>query len=95
MEHIVQFAINIDDDAIRRYIMANATKQIMSNIEKELKDYIIPKYGTGLADSAVNGFFEQNKEEIIERTVKSLSDRIYRRKALKDAVNSIDQEINQ
>lgn len=38
MEHIVQFAIGLDDDAIRRELEANAVKQIEKDLKQELID---------------------------------------------------------
>lgn len=38
MEHIVQFAIGLDDDAIRKELEANAVKQIEKDLKQELID---------------------------------------------------------
>ena len=41
MEHIVQFGIGIDDEAIRKIIMEKAEKSILDDLKKEIRSDII------------------------------------------------------
>lgn len=41
MEHIVQFGIGIDDDAIREIVMKKAEKSIMEDLKKEIRSEIV------------------------------------------------------
>ena len=38
MEHIIQFGITIDDDAIKKNIEEKATKQVVDSISQSTKD---------------------------------------------------------
>lgn len=40
MEHIVQFAIGIDDEAIKKRITESAEKQITDSIQKDVEKMI-------------------------------------------------------
>lgn len=101
MEHIVQFAIGIDDDAIIKNVMANAEK----NITKELSDKIMPmvfRVGTNWdGRKTINGvlpwveeqfdkFLEEYKEDIINAAADKLADKLSRSKIVKETVaNSV------
>ena len=37
MEHIVQFGIDIDDEAIRKIIMEKAEKSILDDMKKQIR----------------------------------------------------------
>ena len=47
MEHIVQFGVTIDDEAIKKRIEESAKKQITDDISKDVKKTIINSYGWG------------------------------------------------
>ena len=40
MEHVVQFGINIDDDAISKAIEGSAKRQIIDELKAEVRDYL-------------------------------------------------------
>lgn len=44
MEHIVQFAIGIDDDAIRERIVANAEKEIIKDLKQDVANKLFEAY---------------------------------------------------
>ena len=46
MEHILQFAINIDDNTIKQNIEAKAEKQVIEQLVKDVKSSIIDKWGS-------------------------------------------------
>lgn len=91
MEHIVQFAIGIDDDVIRKRIEERAEKQIVENIEQQVRDQLFESYYRGRADKnsplsdyskrLIEGFLEKNKEEILEKTAVYLAEKLARSKA--------------
>lgn len=102
MEHIVQFGIGIDDEAIRKIIMEKAEKSILNDLKKEIRSDIIHQifeidtgwYGkdekkTGLQDwvkDLVVKTLEDNKEQIIEMTSEKLADKMSRTKVIKEAM---------
>ena len=92
MEHIVQFGINIDDEAIKRTIEKQALSVATGQIVSEYKKAISPSgnYSNKIKDIVnenVQNLLEENKEQIIEMVVERLTDRLVRTKAVKDAIS--------
>ena len=99
MEHIVQFAVGIDDEAIVKRVTDYAEKQINndiikrveSNIEHEIfeyKDYgwYGPKKKCGLQEwvkDLVTDILHKHQEEIVEMAAEKLADKMSRTKAIK------------
>ena len=102
MEHIVQFGIGIDDEAIRKIVMEKAEKSILNDLKKQIRTdidnqiFVIDNgwYGNenrrvGLQDwvkDLVVKLLEDHKTEIIERTSERLADKMSRTKAFKEAM---------
>lgn len=96
MEHIVQFAIGIDDNSIRKNIMESGEAQIMKAIKQDICDKIFEKcWGNRHADpnkdglsnyskSLVEDFMNENKDAIIEKAGQYLAERLARTKAAKE-----------
>lgn len=99
MEHIVQFAIGIDDDAIKQRILDTAEKQIMESITKDVKERIFDRdpwsgklYDNRLSDyvkNTINKMLETCKEDIIKAAADNLADRLMRTKKCKEAVDGV------
>lgn len=94
MEHIVQFAIGVDDDAIVRRVMDNAEKVITDQLYKETKKQMFET--DRWYDNRVSGvqpwvqarfdeFLENNKDLIIKLASDKLADKLSRTKAVKEA----------
>ena len=102
MEHIVQFAIGIDDTAIVQNITKYAEKQIKedlmkkieSNIEYEIFEYkdtgwYGPKKKCGLQEWVrlmVAGVIRDREDEIVEMAAERLANKLSRTKAIKDSM---------
>ena len=102
MEHIVQFGIGIDDEAIRKIVMEKAEKSILNDLKKQIRTdidnqiFVIDNgwYGNenrrvGLQDwvkDLVVKLLEDHKTEIIERASERLADKMSRTKAFKEAM---------
>ena len=102
MEHIVQFGIGIDDEAIRKIVMEKAEKSILNDLKKQIRTdidnqiFVIDNgwYGNenrrvGLQDwvkDLVVKLLEDHKTEIIERADEGLADKMSRTKAFKEAM---------
>ena len=102
MEHIVQFGIGIDDEAIRKIVMEKAEKSILDDMKKQIRTdidnqiFVIDRgrYGNdckrvGLQDwvnDLVVKLLEDHKTEIIERASEKLADKMSRTKAFKEAM---------
>lgn len=91
MEHIVQFAIGIDDDGIRKRIEASAEKQITENIERQVRDQLFEAYyglhadeNSPLSDYSkrlIENFLEKHKDEMLEKAATYLAEKLARSKA--------------
>lgn len=92
MEHIVQFAIGIDDDAITKKIEERAEKQIIQSIEKTIRNKLfeVPYYRADTEENSrlsdysrrlVESFLEKNKEELLEKAAVYLAEKLARSKA--------------
>ena len=98
MEHIVQFAISIDDRTIEDRIKKSAEKQIIDAIQKKVEDELFEiHYGhrVGCADwvkRKVDDFLENNRNEILDRAAAQLAERLLRSKAGKDLLRKVEEE---
>ena len=99
MEHIVQFAIGIDDDAIKKRIAESAEKQIIENINHDVMRIIFkPEYynssklsnqPTGYMDEKIDVFLEKHRDDIIELAAERLAERLSKTKRAKEIVESM------
>lgn len=98
MEHVVQFGINVDDDAIKKAIEKNVMMQVAGQIKGDVMKSITGKkecnnyeYTTRLkqiVEETTSEFLETNRDEIIEATACKLTERLIKTKVVKDMVNN-------
>lgn len=99
MEHIVQFGIGIDDEAIVERIHKNAEKNITSELLNDVKKIIFECNWNGSVsnrpsdwtESRINSFLENHKDEIIELAGKYLAEKLSRTKVGKDLLQNADK----
>lgn len=91
MEHILQFAVDIDDQAIIACVKERATQQAIYKIQDE-----ISKYTRGYESKLdkifreeVKKIIDSNKDEIIEKSIDQLAFNLAKTKAVKEAVNNL------
>lgn len=101
MEHILQFGISIDDNAIINAVQKKAEEEIIKRIKAEVEHSLFgDRYYysrssdphavfTQLAKEIFNGFLDDNKEEIISRASVHLADKLARSKAGKAILEDI------
>lgn len=99
MEHIVQFGINLDDNAIRQSIVAQAAEECRKAI-KELKGNYYDKDGIRAivayeASIQINRLIKENSEEIISRAVKEVANSLTRTKVFREAAGTLADEIRE
>jgi len=98
MEHIVQFAIGIDDQKIIDLIERKAEKEIMGALFNKAADIVFernryasqPNYDR-LSDWTVSrliDWMDAHQEEIIERTATVLAEKLSRKKMAKSLIDS-------
>lgn len=91
MEHILQFGINIDDNAIVKAVKEKAEKEIITKLTNEVgcKIFDANRWSGGYdanhlsywSEQLLVKMFEDHKTEIIDAAAKILADRLVRTKA--------------
>ncbi len=94
MEHILQFAINIDDDTIKKNIEQSASDKIVQEIVSTVKAKLIGKWGdlTDDGKDIIKEAFEENKDEIVDKAVNLLVNSIKNTKKYKQIINEALEE---
>lgn len=96
MEHIVQFAIGIDDAAIQQRVEDNAYNDILKILLDDAKRDLPKTYGTVnwrfLIEETLENFIERNREEIINCAAKELCESFKRTKAFKEKMSDTMEE---
>lgn len=102
MEHIVQFAVSIDDNAITKRVEEMAEREIIAQLKTEVANAIFgPRYTYGgstdpgkvfmpLVKEVIGNFLEENKDVILDNASKMLATRLVRTKMAKELLNDLD-----
>lgn len=96
MEHIIQIAINVEDDRIVKTIEANAERKVIEMICTKVEEIIYAKdyWGSSvnkkdnsplrnMVSAKVDATIKENKDFILAEAAKILADRLLRTKAAK------------
>lgn len=98
MEHVVQFAVGIDDQRIVNLVEENASKQIIGELKQQVANRIfrssyygqnVDPYHDKLSDTSeriVSGFLNENKDIIVQRASEILADKMFRSKTMRDKI---------
>ena len=101
MEHIVQFAVGIDDEAIKKKIEEHAVEHIEKELKRDIANKIFrSNYYKGNADPTLSPLSEFSaeivkdvmatyKDEIIQRAAELLADSYKRTKAWKETTEGV------
>lgn len=97
MEHIVQFAINIDDKTIQNRIEEHAYRDVLDKLAKNAVDSVFSHSSAytrdimweGLMGEALQSFLEERKDEIIDKAANMLADRFQRTKKYREAMGAV------
>ncbi len=102
MEHIVQFAIGIDDRAIQKRIEEHAYQDALESISKQTFDAVFPRrlnsYSVEekekeLVVEALSGFMEKHQDEIVNKAVNLLVDKFSRTKRFRETMgDAVEKE---
>lgn len=99
MEHIVQFAINFDDQKITEMVEKNAEKIIINDLEQKINDELFEsRHYRGHGDPSegfqewvkfrVDSFLEAHKQEIIDQAASYLAYKLSRTKAARELLKA-------
>ena len=104
MEHIVQFAVSIDDNAITEHVTKNAEKEIIKDLKQQVANRLFESgYYRSNADperdplnewaknEIINTFLDENKDKIISEAAKELAVKLARTKAGKAILEDLER----
>ena len=94
MQHIINIAFDFDDQTVKEKLEANAERQILDELKRDINSYMFGEYGyTGeidiIATNLLQDFINDHKEEIIDSAVKKLAEKLARTKAVREKVNEV------
>lgn len=92
MEHIVQFGITVDDDAIKNLITSKASETVVNEVKRELgvdNRYFPNNVVKKMVSDEVLNQFNLHKEEIIEATAKVLAEKLIKTKLVKERTSNV------
>lgn len=86
MEHVVQFGITLDDSAIEKVVVDLAAKQVKDDLMEKITVNMPSNAwgGTDWPKAAANmlqGWFEENRDELMDMAASKLADKAFRSKA--------------
>lgn len=99
MEHFVQFAVSIDDNAITERVEAKAEKEIIDELKKIVQKHLFGEDWYGRPDSRtpstyltnrVDAFFKTHEDEIIKMAADRLADKLSRTKKGKEILSNLE-----
>lgn len=97
MEHILQFGINIDDEAIKKAIEERAGKEVKEELKQSVKAHILHTWGgfTAEANEVIKEVMNEWKDEILELAVADVTTTMKRSKKYREALANIVEDINE
>ena len=101
MEHIIQFAINVEDDRIVKSIEQNVEAQVIKTITDKVEDAVYEKHWGKIYNhnplnemiyKRIDKILEDNKDFILDQASKILADKLARSKAGKAILEQLKEE---
>lgn len=100
MTHILQFAVDIDDEKIKSVIIEEAKKKVLATIVSDVEEVLcselcyIPRSGSGknlkglrdMVNDQVTKIIESHRDKIIELASDKLAERLSRSKKVVDTL---------
>ena len=100
MEHIIQFGITIDDDAIKKNIEKNAVDKLVEDLKKEVMKELFTgsSWNRELSYKSkeiIRSTIDEYKDIIIEKVTADLVETMKRSKKYKEALAKIAEVANE
>lgn len=95
MEHIIQFGVTVDDDAIKKHVEEKASEAVVKEIKANLgitKYYTEENVVRKIVREEVDKCFENLQDKIVAETASLLADKLIRTKKIKEAVQKVMDE---
>ena len=94
MEHIVQFGVVIDDDAIQKEVTRQAANALQDRVEKmDRSNYREDTELQRMAQKVISEYVARHEDEIIGRAVESLTERMMKTKKVREAIGKVTEEV--
>lgn len=94
-EHILQFAVSIDEDRIVKMVEDRAVQAAVNDIHKVVKEknesrgYYKQSYVDKVIEDKVKNLIKENQEVIIEKAATKLAEKLVRTKVVKEKVAEV------
>lgn len=97
MEHILQFGVTIDDDAIQKHAMQKASEQVVKDVHDQLfySRYGSPNGFKPEVAGMVKSVLEESKDEIIRLAAHEVAETMKRSKKYKEIMKAIEETVNE
>lgn len=91
MEHIIQFGVNIDDDAIAKKVADLAAKEVKEKIAEKTRRgyYSSDNFIDEEFRKEIKNVIDANKDEIIDKAVTALMANMVKTKAVRTAIDDM------
>lgn len=93
MEHVVQFGINLDDEAIKNAVVKRASDELYKKLESDSSGVLFHKNYRGEVNSTTERFddyifkwMDNNRDMILDAIVEKITDRIMHSNKIKTAI---------
>lgn len=90
MEHIVQFAVSVDDDGIQKRVEDGATRAIIKALQNDgiLSRYYEDRPSEMFAENVARQFCREYEDVLIDGIVKYCGEKLCKRKSFVDKVTA-------
>lgn len=96
MEHILQFGVTIDDEAIINHAKQRASEKVLERVTKEIESYTDGWQETKLDRlfrDEIKKLLDEHKAEIIEKASEHLMANMVKTKAVREAIGEVLSEV--
>lgn len=93
MEHIVQFGVTIDDDAIKRKVEDSCVEDVKKKMMSCFFDnYSNPKFET---EEIIRSWLDNHKDKVIERAAEIIVEKMYKSTKIRQSIiEKCGEEVN-
>ena len=95
MEHIVQFAISIDDERIKDSVEKAAISSVVYDLRKDIDKNILDSWGNlrEPIEDAIKECVDKYKDEILSQAINNVTESIKKSKKYREGLAKIAEEM--